>query len=109
MLTRSISSVLIMLPTVFGASACTSSPPRTPLTSAQQDEQFLKLVGGHRPSPLLSMTDQQAIAEGHSICQSLSSGQRSRSWYEGSADVQVPELFWFYSAATQTYCPDAGK
>jgi hypothetical protein len=78
MLTRSISSVLIALLTVFGASACPPSPPRPPLTSAQQDEQFLKLVGGHRPSPLLSMTDQQSIAEGHSICQSLSTGQRSR-------------------------------
>jgi hypothetical protein len=55
------------------------------------------------------MTDQQAIAEGHSICQSLSTGQQSRHWYEDSADVQAPELFWFYSAATQTYCPDAGK
>ena len=109
MLTRSISSVLIVLLTVFGASACAPSPPSAPLTSAQQDEQFLKLVGAHRPSPLLSMTDLQAIAEGHSICESLSSGQRSRKWYEDSADVQTPELFWFYSAATQTYCPDAGK
>jgi hypothetical protein len=55
------------------------------------------------------MSDQQAIAEGHSICQELSSGQRSRKWYEDSADVQTPELFWFYSAATHAYCPDARK
>ncbi|OBG55770.1 MULTISPECIES: DUF732 domain-containing protein [unclassified Mycobacterium] len=102
-------SVLIAQFIVFGASACPSSLPGPPLTGAQKDEQFLKLVGGHRPSPLLTMTDQQAIAEGHDICHELSSGQRTRKWYEDSADVQVPELFWFYSAATKTYCPDAGK